>query len=273
MYMVMGVCSAYPYLPCAPRLISVCDSNSLSMLLPAVLRPVLPPLTASLTSPTLTSLTLLVASTEPLDAAGAALNAGATVLTTAAGVAILAVVASLGSWLAYESYVLDLRQKRQSARGPAKSRSVDPASPAFVAPRQLWRRSEIAQYDGSDGEDGPVLLAADGLVFNVARARHMYGPGAEYEVMGGADATRYLARNSVKPQSDDEPLNLAERASLGAWVFSLQQKYDCVGRLATAEEAERMDRQDEYFGRMEALVADEARDALELAWERDGPSS
>lgn len=243
-------------------------NNSSQMLLPAAMRPALPPLAASLTSPT-----LLVASTEPLDAAGAAISAAATMLGTVASVAILAVMASLGSWLAYESYVLDLRQKRRSARGAGKSRSVDPASPAYVAPRQLWRLSEIAQYDGSDGADGPVLLAADGLVFNVARARHMYGPGAEYEVMGGADATLNLARNSVEPQSDDEPLNLAERASLSAWVFSLKQKYDCVGRLATAEEQEKMDRQDEYFGRMESLAADDARKALELAWERDESSS
>lgn len=228
---------------------------------PALLRTALPPLTAPLTSPT-----LLVASAEPL---GAVINAGATLLLTASGVAILAVVASLGSWLAYETYVLELRKRRQSARGPGKSRSVDPTSQAYVAPRELWRLSEIAPYDGSDGDDGPVLLAANSLVFNVARARNMYGPGAEYEVMGGADATRNLARNSVEPQSDDELLNLAERASLGAWVFSLQQKYDCVGRLATAEEESRMDRQDEYYDKMEQLAADDARKALELAWERD----
>ena len=58
--------------------------------------------------------------------------------------------------------------------------------------------------------------------------------------MGGADASRYLARNSVDPETPEEaavPLSLVERASLSAWVFSLQQKYDVVGRLASDAEA------------------------------------
>ena len=74
----------------------------------------------------------------------------------------------------------------------------------------------------------------------MARARHLYGPGGEYGVMGGADASRYLARNSVDPETPEEaavPLSLVERTSLGAWVFSLQQKYDVVGRLASDAEA------------------------------------
>ena len=138
--------------------------------------------------------------------------------------------------------------------------------------------SELAEFDGSCSEDGPILLAADGRVFNVAPARNFYGPGGEYAVMGGTDATRFLARNSVEPETDEEraqPLNLAERAALSAWLFSLQQKYDEVGRLATDDEvaaaAAAAARRSAYIDRMEELSAEyvdveDERERLEAAY-------
>ena len=172
-------------------------------------------------------------------AASPIFEAGATALGLAVAALLLLGVVPLGCWLAYEMYVLDLRKQR-SGTSSAKSRGVEPGSSAYVRPRQVWRLDELPAYDGSGSEDGPILLAADGQVFNVARARHLYGPGGEYGVMGGADASRYLARNSVDPETPEEealPLSLVERTSLGAWVFSLQQKYDVVGRLASDAEA------------------------------------
>ena len=172
-------------------------------------------------------------------AASPIFEAGATALGLAVAALLLLGVVPLSCWLAYEMYVLDLRKQR-SGTGSAKSRGVEPGSSAYVRPRQVWRLDELPAYDGSGSEDGPILLAADGQVFNVARARHLYGPGGEYGVMGGADASRYLARNSVDPETPEEealPLSLVERTSLGAWVFSLQQKYDVVGRLASDAEA------------------------------------
>ena len=50
---------------------------------------------------------------------------------------------------------------------------------AFIEPREWWTLEEIAPYDGTNadlgGEDGPILLAADGLVFNVYKGRNFYG--------------------------------------------------------------------------------------------------
>ena len=70
------------------------------------------------------------------------------------------------------------------------------------------------------------------------------------------------------------PLNMAERASLSAWVFALRQKYDVVGRLASAEEADRMAvagrRQAEYLDRMEEMGETiEAREMLDAVWRAD----
>ena len=215
--------------------------RSLQMLLP-LLRASAPPLVSRgiVTAPRCVA-TVATAASSPI------FEAGATALGLAVASLLLLGVVPLGCWLAYEMYVIDLRKQR-SGTGSAKSRGVEPGSSAYVRPRQIWRLDELQAYDGSRSEDGPILLAADGQVFNVARARHLYGPGGEYGVMGGADASRYLARNSVDPETPEEaavPLSLVERASLSAWVFSLQQKYDVVGRLASDAEAAKADAEEQ----------------------------
>ena len=166
-----------------------------------------------------------------------------TVLTAGAGLAGAATLAVLGLGLYFkagEDRVTALRAQRLNRRS-SKPRSVEPSSPAYVRPRELWRVEELAQFDGSASEDSPILLAADGIVFNVARARQLYGPGGEYSVMAGRDASRFLAANSVDEAEagEDAPLSLAGRASLSAWVFSLKQKYDEVGRCARPRSASR----------------------------------
>lgn len=96
-----------------------------------------------------------------------------------------------------------------------------------------WTETELVAYDGTDS-DGPLLVAVDGDVFNVWRSRHFYGPGCEYEIMGGRDATRFLARNSLDEETNEEkmrPLNVVERASLEGWYWTFKNKYEIVGRL------------------------------------------
>ena len=193
------------------------------------------------------------------DAASAAASAIASLVTASFGVAAVASIAAIASWLWYEQYVLGLRARRRGAGG-AKRLSVPPGEPAYVRPRELWSAEELLEYDGSRCADGPILLAADGDVFNVARARQFYGPGGEYHAFAGRDATRFLARNSVEPESAAQaarPLSAAESAALALWLFSFRAKYDVVGRLATAAEAEAAaladERREAYLDALEAM--------------------
>ena len=89
-------------------------------------------------------------------------------------------------------------------------------------------------------------------------------------LMAGRGATNFLARQTVEPQvaADPPELNLAERAALGAWLFTLKQRYDVVGRLGSAAEAEVLRREkarvDAYYERMEEIsAAEEAREKLQ----------
>lgn len=191
-----------------------------------------------------------------------ALQALANGVALTGGVAVLSVGVALALWLWWENYLLSLRSRRARPAGP-KKKSVLPGQPEYVPPRDVWTEAEIAQYDGGHSEDAPILLAADGRVFNVGLARSFYGPGGEYAVMAGIDATRYLARNSVEPEPPEKaalPLNVAERAALGAWMLSLENKYDVVGRLVSDEEVADVRRRDAetsaYLDRMEELSAE-----------------
>lgn len=202
-----------------------------------------------------------------LDTLLAVAGAGATV-------ALVALLGALGSWLAWTNYVLGLRNARRG-RAQQKAKSVPASSAAYVRPRKLWRLDELRAFDGTGGADGPILLAADGLVYNVALARNFYGPDGEYAAMAGSDATRMLARNSLEAEADaTAPLNLAEQASLAAWKFSFERKYDCVGRLANDEESaalrEEAARRKEYYDKMEEIgQVEEDRERIRSLFESD----
>ncbi|CAK9088834.1 unnamed protein product [Durusdinium trenchii] len=102
---------------------------------------------------------------------------------------------------------------------------------------RTWREEELKDFKGTDG--GNILLAADGLVFDVSSARNLYGPGGKYAPLAGRDASRLLGKNSLEEESDasrEMPLNLAEKAFLSAWVMSFKSKYPIVGKLVEEEQ-------------------------------------
>lgn len=128
------------------------------------------------------------------------------------------------------------RAKRaQYAEYEAKSEAErqERARLAYIAPRETWTEAELAEFNGTD-ETGPLLFAADGLVFNVWKGRHFYGPGCQYHVFAGRDATRLLAKGKLEEESPDEqliPLSVGERAALAGWIWTFKSKYEIVGKL------------------------------------------
>mmetsp|Transcript_38239 Transcript_38239/g.77204 ORF Transcript_38239/g.77204 Transcript_38239/m.77204 type:complete len:216 (+) Transcript_38239:169-816(+) len=124
------------------------------------------------------------------------------------------------NWRVYEEKEEEEREKRRLR--------------AYIKPKPLWTETELREYDGVKDMRGPLLVAADSLVFNAYKGRHFYGPGCEYHIFAGRDATRLLAKGLLleeSPESSEQPLNLAERAALAAWVMTLKSKYEVVGRL------------------------------------------
>ncbi|KAJ3045049.1 hypothetical protein HK097_001302 [Rhizophlyctis rosea] len=92
--------------------------------------------------------------------------------------------------------------------------------------------SELANYNGSDPEQ-PVYLAIKGTVFDVSKARAMYTPPAGYSVFAGKDASRGLAKSSLKPEdcvANIDGLSEEETATLEKWDAFYRKKYDIVGK-------------------------------------------
>ena len=147
--------------------------------------------------------------------------------------------AAAASW-AFQSFQDSQRKQAVSAaNAESKERLEERRKRAFIEPRESWREADLKEYDGTD-YDGPILLGADGRVFNVWRGRHFYAPGGPYASMAGRDATRQLAKNRLDGDPDYEPddgapLNPAERASLALWVASFEGKYDVVGKLVDGD--------------------------------------
>ena len=145
------------------------------------------------------------------------------------------VVAGLAGWL-YVDGAEDRQRQQQRAQEEERYRQYqeERARQAYVEPKEYWTEAELAAYDGTKDPDGPILLAADGLVFNVYKGRNFYGPGGEYHIFAGRDATRFLAKTIVEEETPEEaakPLTMAERAALAAWIFTFKGKYEVVGKL------------------------------------------
>lgn len=148
-------------------------------------------------------------------------------------------VTLFGLWLYIDGY--DARERnRQNKEYEAQVKAIEEerARLAYIKPKDYWKEDELKQYDGSLENDpeqnGPILMAANGKVFNVYKGRNFYGPGGEYQNFAGRDATRLLAKTQVEEETEEEmkkPLNMGQRATLQGWMWTLESKYDIVGQL------------------------------------------
>jgi len=150
-------------------------------------------------------------------------------------VAAAAVVAVGGGAFLWQGGSEERAKRAQHAEYEAKSEAdrQERARLAYIAPRETWTEAELAEFNGMD-ETGPLLFAADGLVFNVWKGRHFYGPGCQYHVFAGRDATRLLAKTKLEEETPEEqmiPLSIGERAALAGWIWTFKSKYEIVGKL------------------------------------------
>jgi|EP00979_Chaetoceros_neogracilis_P010995 membrane-associated progesterone receptor component len=153
----------------------------------------------------------------------------------------IAAIAAASAGIAYIAGSEGREKKNQYAEYEARSKAIaeERKRKAFIEPKDYWEEEELKQYDGSQDPDGPILMAADGIVFNVYKGRHFYGPGCEYHVFAGRNATRLLAKSKLEEETEEEKaqkLNMAERATLKGWLWTFDGKYEVVGKLKGFDE-------------------------------------
>lgn len=69
-----------------------------------------------------------------------------------------------------------------------------PPAPDFS---KTFSDEELAQHDGSKGEDTKIYVAIKGAVFDVSSKRAMYGPGGGYHCFAGKDASKVKWDNQI----------------------------------------------------------------------------
>ena len=128
----------------------------------------------------------------------------------------------------------DKRKKYAELEELDRLRRQERASLAYIEPKEYWTEEELKPYDGTQNEDGPILMAVNGDVYNVWKGRHFYGPGCEYHIFAGRDATRLLAKSKLEEETDEEKaknLSIADKATLQGWIYTFRTKYEIVGQL------------------------------------------
>ena len=66
------------------------------------------------------------------------------------------------------------------------------------------------------------------------KGRNLYGPGGEYSIFAGRDATRLLGKFRTEEEDEEslkKPLTMGERATLEGYMWTFKDKYEVVGTL------------------------------------------
>ncbi|KAG8999091.1 hypothetical protein FRB93_013361 [Tulasnella sp. JGI-2019a] len=100
--------------------------------------------------------------------------------------------------------------------------------------QMAYTEQSLAKFDGSDPDPlKPVLLAIDGIVYDVTKGRRVYGPGGGYHQFAGKDAARAYVTGCFKIHQthDVRGFNADEKKALQKWkdFYANHKDYRKVG--------------------------------------------
>lgn len=113
-------------------------------------------------------------------------------------------------------------------------------------PPRNFTLKQLSHFDGKKdektGDDKPVYLSVNGIVFDVSDGRNFYGPNGPYEAFAGHECGVALAKMSFDTAHLDdlagcETLNHGEKMELDGWIekFTYYRNYPIKGRLVPDE--------------------------------------
>ncbi|KAK9474804.1 cytochrome b5-like heme/steroid binding domain-containing protein [Dipodascopsis tothii] len=107
-----------------------------------------------------------------------------------------------------------------------------PKEPVVLDPPQstVFSRAELSRFDGVQSPQ--IYVAIKRTVFDVTKNPKSYGPGGSYAIFAGKDASRGLAKSSLKPEDANEvyaDLPANELGVLDDWYSYFSQRYNVMG--------------------------------------------
>ncbi|EON61124.1 hypothetical protein W97_00335 [Coniosporium apollinis CBS 100218] len=114
----------------------------------------------------------------------------------------------------------------------SQSKKFEPKTPVQLDPPKNDPISPeyLSKCDGTN-VDYPTYVAMKGTIFDVS-GNKAYTPGAGYHVFAGKDASRALAKSSLKPEDcrpEWEDLPDSEKKVLDDWFTFFSKRYNIVG--------------------------------------------
>ncbi|GBE85818.1 cytochrome b5 [Sparassis latifolia] len=103
---------------------------------------------------------------------------------------------------------------------------------------QTYTPKTLSPFNGEDGKR--ILLAIDGVVYDVTAGRNFYGPNGMYANFSGRDASRGMAKQSFEldmltpidqPLDKLDDLTPAEIDNMKGWMEHFSTKYIVCGKL------------------------------------------
>ena len=91
---------------------------------------------------------------------------------------------------------------------------------------------ELAKADGEHSDK--IYVAIKGTVFDVTRNAAAYGPGRDYHIFAGKDASRGLATSSLDPVNavpEYEDLPEKQQKILSDWFKFFTLRYNIIGKV------------------------------------------
>lgn len=92
---------------------------------------------------------------------------------------------------------------------------------------------ELSKCSGLDPQR-PILFAVRGKVYDVTTAASFYGPGGSYQVFGGREISRALAKMAITEEECNDTLDdltPQELETLSNWEKKFAAKYKVVGKV------------------------------------------
>ena len=127
------------------------------------------------------------------------------------------------------------------------SDTTDKKEEEETEPPRNFTSKQLIYFDGEKdektGEDKPVYLSVNGIVFDMTGGRNFYGPDGPYASFAGKECGVALAKMSFETEHLDDlagckDLNYGEKDELDGWIekFTYYRHYPVKGRFVPDEE-------------------------------------